>query len=365
MSDDQSASFPTTPARAAMPEWYSQLLDAIAQRVSLGRLSATTAVNRELTATNWAIGRLILDRQNDEGWGSRIIDRLSFDLKVGFPDARGFSPRNLKYMRAFAQAWPDWPIVQSTAQLPWFHQITLLEKLETTETRLWYATAAIAEGWSRNILVHQIETRLHERSGSAITNFAATLPPVDSDLAQQLTKDPYVFDFLALAERSNERELEKQLVSHVQKFLLELGQGFAFVGQQVRLEVGDDEFFADLLFYHLTLRCYVVIELKATAFDPAFLGQLGMYMAAVDDLLAHAGDQPTIGLLLCKSKNSIVAEYALRSSSMPIGVADWKTAITDSLPAELASNLPSIETLEAELSRQDNTQKPTPEGTPS
>ena len=365
MSDDQSASFPSTPVRTAMPEWYSQLLDAIAKRVSLGRLSATTAVNRELTATNWAIGRLILERQNEEGWGSRIIDRLSFDLKNGFPDARGFSPRNLKYMRAFAQAWPDWSIVQSAAQLPWFHQITLLEKLETAETRLWYAAAALKNGWSRDILVHQIETRLHERSGSAITNFAVTLPLVDSDLAQQLTKDPYVFDFLALTERSNERELETQLVSHVQKFLLELGQGFAFVGQQVRLEIGDDEFFADLLFYHLTLRCYVVVELKATAFDPAFLGQLGMYMAAVDDLLARAGDQPTIGLLLCKSKNSIVAEYALRSSSMPIGVADWKTAITDSLPAELASSLPSIETLEAELSRQDNTQKPTTEGTPS
>ena len=347
-----------------MPEWYGQLLDEISHRVSLGRLSATTAVNRELTATNWAIGRLILDRQNDEGWGSRIIDRLSFDLKAGFPNARGFSPRNLKYMRAFAQAWPEWSIVQSAAQLPWFHQITLLEKLETTETRLWYAEAALGKGWSRNILVHQIETRLHERSGSAITNFAATLPPVDSDLAQQLTKDPYVFDFLAMTERSSERELETQLVSHVQKFLLELGQGFAFVGQQVRLEIGEDKFFADLLFYHLTLLCYVVIELKATAFDPAFLGQLGMYMAAVDDLMAHAGDQPTIGLLLCKSKNSIVAEYALRSSSMPIGVADWKTAITNSLPEELASNLPSIETLEAELSRQDNTQKPTTEGTP-
>ena len=227
-----------------------------------------------------------------------------------------------------------------------------------TETRLWYAAAALQNGWSRDTLTHQIVTRLHERSGSAITNFAATLPPADSDLAQQLTKDPYVFDFLAMTERSSERELETQLVSHVQRFLLELGQAFAFVGQQVRLEIGDDEFFADLLFYHLILRCYVVIELKATAFDPAFLGQLGMYMAAVDDLMARGDDKPTIGLLLCKSKNSIVAEYALRSSSMPIGVADWKTAITDSLPAELASNLPSIETLEAELSREDTSPKP-------
>ena len=363
MVEQPEASFPSTPARTTMPEWYRQLLDAIAQRVSLGRLSATTAVNRELTATNWAIGRLILDRQNDEGWGAGVIERLSADLKDAFPGSSGFSPRNLRYMRTFAQMWSDSAILQRVAELPWRHQIVLVEKLHTTETRLWYAATALQNGWSRDILVHQIETRLHERSGSAITNFAATRPPADSDLAQQLTKDPYVFDFLAMTERSSERELETQLVSHVQKFLLELGQGFAFVGQQVRLEIGDDEFFADLLFYHLTLRCYVVIELKATAFDPAFLGQLGMYMAAVDDLMARADDKLTIGLLLRKSKNSIVAECALRSSSMPIGVADWKTAITDSLPEELASNLPSVETLEAELSRQDNTQKPTTEGT--
>ena len=365
MVDQPEASFPSTPARTTMPEWCSQLLDAIAQRLSLGRLSATTAVNRELSATNWAIGRLILDRQNDEGWGAGVIERLSADLKDVFPGSSGFSPRNLRYKRTFAQVWPDSAILQRVAELPWRHQIVLVEKLHTTETRLWYAAAALKNGWSRNILMHQIETRLHERSGSVITNFATTLPPADSDLAQQLTKDPYVFDFPAMIERSSERELETQLVSHVQKFLLELGQGFAFVGQQVRLEIGDDEFFADLLFYHLTLRCYVVIELKAKTFDPALLGQLGIYMAAVDDLMARADNQPTIGLLLCKSKNSIVAEYALRSSSMPIDVANWKRAITDSLPEELASNLPSIETLEAELARQDNTQKPTTEGTPS
>ncbi|TFC06414.1 PDDEXK nuclease domain-containing protein [Cryobacterium mannosilyticum] len=191
---------------------------------------------------------------------------------------------------------------------------------------------ALAECWPREEFVHQIETRLHERSARAVTNFAATLPPGDSDLAQQLTKDPYVFDFLALTDRRSERELETQLVTHVQKFLLELGQGFAFVGEQVRLEIGNDEFFADLLFYHLTLRCYVVIELKATAFDPGFLGRLGMYMAAVDDLLAVPGDKPTIGLLLCKTKNNVVAEYALRDYSAPIGVAEWKSAITNSLP---------------------------------
>ena len=244
------------------------------------------------------------------------------------------------------------------AQLPWYHQIALVEKLHDNETRLWYARAAVAEGWSRNVLVHQIDTRLHERSGRAITNFAATLPPADSDLAQQATKDPYVFDFLAMTDRRTERELETQLVTHVQKFLLELGQGFAFVGEQVRLEIGDDEFFADLLFYHLTLRCYVVVELKATSFDPGFVGQLGMYMAAVDDLLARPDDKPTIGLLLCKTKNNVVAEYALRSSALPIGVADWKSAITEALPDELASSLPTVETLEAELAGDTDTDFP-------
>ena len=348
-SDNPRASFPNTPARTTMPGWYQTLLDSIAQRVALGRLSATTAVNRELAATNWAIGKLILERQNEEGWGGGVIERLSSDLKVTFPGSTGFSPRNLRYMRAFAEAWPDYPILQRVAELPWRHQIVLVEKLTDSETRLWYAAAAVAEGWSRDILVHQIDTQIHERSGQAITNFAATLPPTNSDLAQQATKDPYVFDFLAMTDKRNERELETQLVTHVQKFLLELGQGFAFVGEQVRLEVGDDEFFADLLFYHLTLRCYVVIELKATSFDPGFVGQLGMYMAAVDDLLAHADDKPTIGLLLCKTKNNVVAEYALRSSAMPIGVAEWKSAITDSLPEEFASSLPTVETLEAEL----------------
>lgn len=346
---ENDASFPGTPARGSMPAWYQQLLDSITERISLGRLGATAAINRELTATYWAIGRLILERQDEEGWGTRVIDRLSADLKTAFPGARGFSPRNLKYMRALAEAWPDTAIVQGIALLPWTHQIALLEKLSDAETRLWYAAAAVENGWSRNVLVHQIDTELHHRSGKAISNFTATMPPSDSDLAQQATKDPYVFDFLAMTDKHNERELETQLVKHIEKFLLELGQGFAFVGEQVRLEIRTKEFFADLLFYNFRLRCFVVIELKATDFEPGYLGQLGMYMAAVDDLLAHPDDKPTIGLLLCKTKDSVVAEYALRSSSMPIGVAEWKTVITESLPPEIASSLPSIELLEAEL----------------
>lgn len=343
--------FPPTPSHFGLPAWYPELLDSVASRIATGRRRATAAVNRELILTYWAIGRDILDRQEQEGYGTKVIDRLSADLKERFADGKGFSPRNLKYMRKFAEAWPDPEVVQRTiAQLPWRQQIALMEKLHDPDQRLWYANEAIEAGWSRDILVLQIDLQLHLRKGRAITNFAATMPPADSDMAQQATKDPYVFDFLDLTERSRERELETGLVEHVGKFLLELGQGFAFVGRQVRLEVDGEEFYCDLLFYHLKLRRYVVIELKAVKFEPGFLGQLGMYMAAVDDLLAHPTDEPTIGLMLCKGKNDVVAEWALRGYSSPIGVSDWTTAITTALPDDLASSLPSIEEIEAELS---------------
>ncbi|MET3934922.1 PDDEXK nuclease domain-containing protein [Arthrobacter sp. OAP107] len=346
------ASFPTTPAVSSMPAWYPELLASVTRQVSTGRSKAISAANQELLASYFAIGQDILDRQSLHGWGARIIDRLSADLKSQFPGASGFSPRNLKYMRAFAETWPAEAIVQAPlAQLPWYHHLALIQKLDDPESRLWYATAAVEHGWSRNVLVHQIGTKLHERSGQAVTNFSATMPESDSDLAQQSLKDPYVFDFLSLTDRRNERELEHQLIQHVEKFLLELGQGFAFVGEQVRLEINGEEFFADLLFYHLKLRCYVVIELKATKFEPGFLGQLGMYMAAVDDLLAHADDKPTIGLLLCKEKNNVVAEYALRGYKTPIGVAEWTDTVVKSLPEEFSASLPSIRELEAELSQ--------------
>jgi len=347
----RDASFPSTPAFSSMPEWYPEMLASVTRQVNTGRSKAIVAANQEMLASYLAIGRDILDRQNLEGWGAKIIDRLSADLKRQFPEASGFSPRNLKYMRSFAETWTAEAIVQAPlAQLPWYHHLALIQKLRDADTRLWYAAAAVENGWSRAVLVHHIETKLHERSGKAITNFSATLPPSDSDLAQQSLKDPYVFDFVAMTDRRNERELETQLVQHIEKFLLELGQGFAFVGEQVRLEINGDEFFADLLFYHLKLRCYLVVELKAVKFEPGFLSQLGMYMAAVDDLLAHPDDKPTIGLLLCKSKNNLVAEYALRTTSMPIGVAEWKAEIVESLPEEFASSLPSISELEAELS---------------
>ncbi|OBG13671.1 hypothetical protein A5765_12215 [Mycolicibacterium celeriflavum] len=344
------ANFPAPPPKAVVPAWYPELLDAVVGRVQTGRQRAVAAANQELVATYWAVGNEILARQDAEGWGARVIDRLSADLRERFPDAKGFSPRNLKYMRAFAAAWPEGLIVQAgLAQLPWYHHIALLDKLDSSDLRLWYAEAAIEDGWSRNVLVHHIGGRLHERAGQAVTNFARTLSPTDSDLAQQATRDPYLFDFVGIADIRREHDLEHALTDHVEKFLLELGQGFAFVGRQVHLEIGDTDFYADLLFYHLKLRCFVVIELKVGDFDPSYLGQLGMYMAAVDDLLRHADDKPTIGLILCKTKNNVVAEYALRGYTAPIGVAEWKTTITASLPAELETSLPTVEELEAEL----------------
>ena len=348
---DARTGFPGVPARSSMPAWYPNLLDSVAGHVSTGHRRAVAAANQQLVRSYWAIGREILDRQGLQGWGAKVIDRLSADLKDRLPGATGFSPRNLRYMRTFASAWPDQSIgQQAVAQLPWGHHVLLLDKLPTMHLRQWYASAAVESGWSRAVLAHQIEGRLHERSGKAVTNFAATLPPGQSDLAQQATKDPYLFDFLATTELRNERDLERALIDHVEKFLLELGQGFAFVGRQVRLELNGHEFFCDLLFYHVRLHRYVVIELKADDFEPGFVGQLGMYIAATDDLLAQAEDGPTIGLLLCKSKDNVVAEYALRNFTGPMGVAEWTTALTNSIPDELTSSLPTVAELEAELS---------------
>ena len=281
-----------------------------------------------------------------------MIERLAHDLRTAFPEMKGFSPRNLKYMRAFAEAWTDSEFVQqAVAQLPWGHNLVLLDKLNTLDERRWYAAKAIEQNWSRNILVMQIETRLQERSGTAVTNFDASLPKPQSDLARESVKDPYRFDFLGLTDEAQEREIENALVRHVTEFLLELGAGFAFVGRQVMLDVGGDEFFIDLLFYHLKLRCYVVIELKGGKFKPEHLGQLGFYLTAVDRQVKNENDNPTIGLLLCKSKNKIVAEYALGDKTQPMGIAEYK--LLESLPAELQTSLPTIEQIERELAGDD------------
>lgn len=332
------------------PQGYADWLADLKGRIHTAQQRATLAVNRELVGLYWQIGRDILARQAEQGWGAKVIERLAHDLRAAFPEMKGFSPRNLKYMRAFAEAWPDESFVQAVlAQLPWYHHLALLDKLPGPETRKWYVAKAIEHNWSRNVLVMQIESRLLERSGQAVTNFPATLPAAQSDLARESIKDPYRFDFLGLTDEAQEREIEGALVRHVTEFLLELGAGFAFVGRQVLLNVGGDEFFIDLLFYHLKLRCYVVIELKGGKFKPEHLGQLGFYLTAVDTQVKHPDDGPTIGLLLCKGKNKVVAEYALRNNAQPLGVAEYQ--LVESLPAELQTSLPSIEQIERELGK--------------
>jgi predicted nuclease of restriction endonuclease-like (RecB) superfamily len=334
----------------------------------------------------WDIGRMIAVRQEREGWGAGVIPKLAVDLKNELPKEKGFSERNLKRMLRFFREYPamagkvpqpasllqgdqnqsDGIVPQPAAQLvqppatastlppnllfgiPWFHNVILIEKIKDLPIRYWYACQTLEQGWSRDTLSLQIKNRAHERQGAAITNFSSTLPSIHANIAQGLLKDPYLFDFFTLTEPFLERELETGLVAHIQKFLIELGRGFAFVGRQCPLTVSDREFFIDLLFYHLHLRCYIVVDLKKGDFKPEYAGKMNFYCSAVDAQLRHAGDAPTIGLILCQTKDRILAEYSLKDIHKPIGVADYE--LTRALPAELASSLPSIETIEAELS---------------
>jgi predicted nuclease of restriction endonuclease-like (RecB) superfamily len=296
----------------------------------------------------WSIGRDILQRQESEGWGTKVIDRLAQDLKAAFPDIRGFSPRNIRYMRTFALAYPDEQIVQRcAAQLPWRQTMVVLDKLKEQEQRLWYTAQSLEHGWSRDILAMQIDSDLYRRQGGAVTNFDRTLPSPQSDLAQQLLKDPYNFDFISLGKDAQERDLERALVAHIRDFLLELGVGFSFVGSQYPIEIDGRDFRLDLLFYHLKLRCFVVIDLKMGDFQAEFSGKMNFYVSAVDEVLRHPDDQPTIGLILCRSKSRTIAEFSLRGMSQPIGVATH--AIGKELPDSLKDALPTVEQLEAEL----------------
>lgn len=338
----------TSTIMPAVPKGYDSFLRALKDRIRHAQLRAALSVNRELVLLYWSIGRDILGRQNEQGWGAKVIERLAADLRKAFPEMTGFSPRNLKYMRTFAEAWPAEAIVQATlAQITWYHNIALVEKLATTEERLWYARQTVENGWSRNVLVHQIEIGLYRRQGKAPTNFTRTLPAPQSELAQQVVKDPYNFDFLTLSREAQERELERGLLDHIRDFLLELGVGFAFVGSQYPLQVGGEEFRIDLLFYHLRLRAFVIIDLKMESFKPEFSGKMNFYLSAADDLLRNPSDQPSIGIILCKSKNKIVAEYALRDLRKPMGVSEYR--LTESLPKQLKGSLPSVRQLEAEL----------------
>jgi predicted nuclease of restriction endonuclease-like (RecB) superfamily len=337
-------------AVAPLPEGYIGWLTDLKGQIALAQQRAVLTVNREQIRLYWQIGNEILERQQQQGWGAKIVERLAKDLQDAFPDMKGFSARNLKYMRYFAEHCPDMQIGQQpAAQLPWFHIVTLLTKLDDISLREWYAQQAVQHGWSRSTLSVQIRDKLHLRQGYAVTNFAARLPDPLSELAKETLKDPYLFDFLGLGNEAHERDIESALIRHITRFLLELGAGFAFIGRQFRLEVGGDEFFIDLLFYHTRLKCYVVVELKATAFKPEHAGQLNFYLSAVDAQIKAADDKPTIGLLLCKEKNRLVAEYALSGMERPLGVANYE--LVRALPEPLDTSLPSIEEIETELQR--------------
>lgn len=361
---------------------YPEFLQRVKQHIQQAQVKVVTSANQQLLLAYWRVGQLILHYQQQQGWGSGVIDRLATDIRQAYPGIEGFSARNLRYMRKLVQENASLILQQGVAilaapeasalvlsepaheprfeesfldsplsRITWSHHIILLDKVKDPQERLWYIQQSLANNWGRNVLRLQIDTGLFRRqTGRKVTNFVQTLPIPQSDLAQQLLKDPYIFDFVAATEKAKERNIEDQLVQQVSKFLLELGQGFAFVGQQYPLRVADSEYYIDLLFYHIRLRCYVVIELKARDFEPGDAGQINFYVNVVNDYLRVADENPTIGLLLCKGKNQALAEYALAGITNPLGVADYE--LTRAIPDALKSQLPSIESLEQELADQ-------------
>jgi predicted nuclease of restriction endonuclease-like (RecB) superfamily len=332
------------------PKGYPKFLADLKTRIAEARARASLSANRELIVLYWQIGRDIRGRQRKEGWGAQVIDRLAHDLGRAFPEMKGFSVRNLQYMRKFAEAYPRPSIVQQVAaQIPWFHNCILMDRIKSLKEREWYISQTVENGWSRNVLVHQIESGLYRRQGKALTNFARTLPRPHGDLVRETLKDPYVFNFLSLGREAEERDLQQALIQNLRDFLLELGVGFAFVGSQYHLEVGGDDFYLDLLFYHIRLRCYVAIELKTGAFQPEFAGKMNFYLTSLDRQLREKGDQPSIGLILCKQQNRLVAEYALHEMKKPVGVSTYR--LTETLPARLQASLPSPRQLAQELEK--------------
>lgn len=348
-----------------LPTDYQAFLEDLKKRIRSAQVRAGLAASRELILLYWDLGKAIHEQQNKKGWGSSTIERLSQDLQNAFPGIQGFSPRNIWRMRAFYRAYTGdieslpQPVAeldgknlpQAVAEIPWGHNVVLMEKVKDPVERLWYIQKTIENGWSRNILIHQIEANLFRRQGKALTNFEQALPAPQSDLAQQILKDPYVFDFLTLEEEARERDLENALLDNIREFLLELGVGFALVGSQYPLQVGVEDYYIDLLFYHLKLRAYVVIELKMTDFKPEYAGKMNFYLSAVDDLLRSEHDNPSIGMILCKSRDKLTVEYALRDLRKPIGVSRYEVRLVKSLPKQLKGQLPTIEQLETELEK--------------
>ncbi|MFH0796132.1 MAG: PDDEXK nuclease domain-containing protein [Candidatus Omnitrophota bacterium] len=363
---------------AQLPSTYAAVLEDIKCRIRTAQVKASLSVNRELIRLYWDVGRIIVERQRNEGWGKSVVERLATDIQQEFPGVSGFSPQNIWKMRSFYIAWTDQVrnlsrtvreihkpqnlsqlvremdgrnLPNAAAEIPWGHNTELIFKLKDPVERLWYAHQTIANGWSRSMLLHWIESGLYARQGKAVTNFKAVLPQPQSDLAAEVIRDPYNFDFLTLRTDAAERELEEGLLEHIRKFLLELGAGFAFVGRQVPIEVDGEDFYLDLLFYHLRLRCFVVIDLKTRPFKPEFAGKMNSYLSAVDDLLRHPDDKPSIGIILCKTRSKVIAEYALRDLVKPVGVARYVTKLVETLPDNLKDNLPTIEQIETELAR--------------
>ena len=329
---------------------YNKLLTTIKARIRQAQIRAALSANSEMLMMYWDIGRMIDERQQKEGWGSAVIPGPAQDIRNELPEMKGFSVRNLQRMIRFYREYPspDRKVPQAVAQLPWGHNILLIEKVKDADRRFWYVREALKEGWSRDTLAMMIKNDLYKRQGESVTNFELQLPETQSDLASQTLRDPYVFDFLTLEEPFHERELETELVKHLEQFLIELGQGFAFVGRQYHLDVGGKDFYIDLLFYHLRLRCFVVIELRKGGFKPEYAGKINFYCNLLDDRLRHETDNQSIGLILCQDRNKILAEYALRGMDKPIGVSEYE--LTRSLPEKFRSDLPSIKEIEAELS---------------
>ena len=324
---------------------YISTLENIKKQISESRIKAALSVNAEMICLYWKIGFMILERQKESKWGDKILETLSKDLSEAFPDMKGFSKRNIFYMRRFAEIYSDFQFVQqAAAQIPWFHNILIIQASDSTKEREFYIKETIKNGWSRNVLEMQVKSDLYNRQGKTINNFKKTLSPTQSDLVNQTLKDPYIFDFLTIGKEASEREIEKELINYITKFLLELGKGFAFLGQQYHLEVDEEDYYIDLLFYHTHLKCHVVVELKADKFKPEYAGKLNFYLSALDAKLKRDDDNPSIGLLLCQDKKGLTAEYSLRDINKPIGLANYK--ITEKLPKNLKTQLPTIEELE-------------------